>query len=166
MKKLPLTLLFLIQPAIAIEKAWLDCRQIEVIEKRVACYDGLVDSRVLADSAQDPDSVRRPDSNAVDQVPDAQSLFGKNDAEAKRIVETSMAIDQIAQIEAEVVKVRKSARRKLTIVLDNGQTWRQLDNQPMPLKSGEVVVIREASLGSFLMEKKAGSRSIRVKRAN
>ena len=166
MKKLLLTLLFVMQPAMAIEQAWLECRQIEEVSKRVACYDGLVDSQVQSDSPVRPDPIRRFEPDDIERVPDAQSLFGKNDAEAKRIVETSMAIDQIAQIEAEVVDVRKSALRKLIVVLDNGQTWRQLDNQSMPLSNGETVVIREASLGSFLMEKKSGSRSIRVKRAN
>ena len=62
--------------------------------------------------------------------------------------------------------VQKSAYKKLTVTLDNGQVWRQLDNRPMHLKTGEAVVVREASLGSFLLEKQSGSRSIRVKRAN
>ena len=102
-------------------------------------------------------------SNAV---PDAQSLFGKTDADANRIVETSLAIKQIDQIEAKVTDVQKSAYKKLTVTLDNGQIWRQLDDQPLPLKSGETVVVRAASFGSFLMEKKSGSSSIRVKRVN
>ncbi|HNP62719.1 MAG TPA: hypothetical protein PKH39_02230 [Woeseiaceae bacterium] len=166
MKRLPLTLLILMQPAMAIDNAWLECRRIQDVATRVACYDNLVDLQIPEDSAKRPDPIPHIEANDIDKVPDAQSLFGKNDAEAKRIVETSLAIDPIVQIEADVVDVRKSALRKLTVVLDNGQTWRQLDNQSMPLKSGETVVIREASLGSFLMEKKSGSRSIRVKRAN
>ena len=60
----------------------------------------------------------------------------------------------------------KSAYKKLIVTLDNGHIWRQLDNRPMPLKSGETVIVREASLGSFLMEKQSGSSSIRVKRVN
>ncbi len=137
------------QPAFAGEEAFTQCRPIEAIEERVACYDKLVDS--LSES---------------DAVPDAQSLFGRNDADAKRIVETSLAIEQIDQVEAAVTEVRRSANRKLVVTLDNGQIWRQLDNQPMHLKSGESVIVRKASLNSFLLEKKSGSRSIRVKRAN
>lgn len=147
------------QPALADEDALTKCRQIEDIEARVACYDEFVDARYMMGSGD------RVETRAT-AVPDAQSLFGTNDADAKRIVETSLAIEQIDQIEAVVTEVRKSATRKLVVTLDNGQVWRQLDSQPMRLKSGESVIVRKASLGSFLMEKQSGSRSIRVKRAN
>lgn len=157
MKKILVIFLFLTQPALATEQALLDCRRIDEVAARVVCYDQIVDSISMADSEQGAE---------VSPPPDAQSLFGKNDAEAKRIVETSFAIDQIVQIEAKVTDVQKSAHRKLTVTLDNGQIWRQLDNQRMPLKRGETVIVREASLGSFLLEKTTGSRSIRVKRAN
>ena len=141
MNKLLLPLVLIAQPALA-EESMTECRQIEDIVERVSCYDKIVDSRHQAD------------------------LFGTHDSEAKRIVEKSLAIEQISQIEATVVNVRESASMKLTVVLDNEQIWRQLDNQPMHLKSGETVIVRKASLGSFLMEKKSGGRSIRVKRTN
>lgn len=150
MKKLLLPLLFtFIQSAFAAEEALTKCRQIEDVEKRVACYDKVVDS--LSESSP---------------IPDAQSLFGRNDAEAKRIVETTLAIEQIDQVEAVVTEIRESATRKLVITLDNGQIWRQLDGQTMRLKNGEPVIVRKASLNSFRMGKKSGGRSIRVKRAN
>ncbi len=167
MKKLLLPLLFLfVQPALADEETLTQCRQIDEITERVACYDKIVDSHVPVDSSDSAEISTPPESAESNTVPDSQSLFGKNDAEAKRIVETSMAIKPIDQIEAKVTDVRKSANKKLTVTLDNGQTWRQLDNRPMPLKSGETVIVRKASLGSFLMEKQSGSRSIRVKRVN
>ena len=150
MKKLFPTLLILFAlPAVAADDALLECRQIEDIAERVACYDNIVDSR----------------SEPAD-IPDAQSLFGKNDADAKRIVETTLDIEQIDHVEAVITNIQKSASRKLVVTLDNGQTWRQLDSRPIHFKSGEAVIVREASLNSFLMEKKSGSRSIRVKRVN
>lgn len=166
MKKLLLPLLLLPQPAFAAEEALIICRQIEETAKRVACYDEVVDSHFQINSSNSGDTTTAPEKAESSVVPEAQSLFGKNDAEAKRIVETSLAIEQISEIEAVVTDVRKSASKKLTVSLDNGQIWRQLDNQPLLLKNGEAVVIRKASLGSFLMEKKTGGRSIRVKRAN
>lgn len=144
----PLLFLFA-QPALAAEESLTQCRQIEDAGERVACYDKVVDSLAKADA-----------------IPDAQSLFGRDDAEAKRIVETSLAIEQIDHVDAVVTEVRKSAARKLVLTLDNGQVWRQLDNQTMRLKSGDSVVVRKASLNSFLMQKKSGGRSIRVKRTN
>ena len=145
-----LPLLLLLAPlAFAAEEALTECRQIEDMEERVTCYDKVVDSLPTSDA-----------------VPDAQSLFGRDDAEAKRIVETTLAIEQIDHVEAVVTEVQESATRKLLVTLDNGQVWRQLDNQTLRLKSGESVIIRKASLNSFLMGKKSGGRSIRVKRAN
>ncbi len=166
MNKLLLSLVFLAQPALTAEQAMTGCRQIEDIVERVACYDEIVDSHLRMDSGERAETTTRPQLAGPDAVPDAQSLFGTNVAEAKRIVETSLAIEQISQIEALVAKVRKSTNRKLTVALDNGQVWQQLDNQPMRLKSGETVIVRKASFGSFLLEKKSGGRSIRVKRTN
>ena len=145
------------QPLLAAEDGLLECRQMEDDEQRVACYDEYVDSRNAAPTAP-------PVTQQAQTVPDAQSLFGETDAEAKRIVETTLAIEQIDRIEATVTETRKSASKKLTVALDNGQIWRQLDGKPFRLKRGEAVVIRKASLGSYLMEKEAGSRPIRVKR--
>ena len=157
--RLVVLLLLCSQTALADEDALIQCRQLEDIAERVACYDKVVDSRypVAAGERTEP---------AATAVPDARSLFGTNDAEARRIVETSLAVEQIDQIEATVTGIRESAGRKLTVTLDNGQTWRQLDSQTLRLKSGETVVVRKASLGSYLMEKKSGSRRIRVKRVD
>ena len=145
MKKLTVALLFTFaQSALAAEDALIECRQIEGLEERVACYDAFVDSH----------------------YPDAQSLFGTGDAEARQIVETTLAIEQIEHIEATVTDVRESASRKLVISLDNGHVWRQLDNKTLDLENGDEVIVRKASLGSFKLEKQSGSRSIRVKRVD
>ena len=175
MKLLLLALLFLAPSAFAAEQALTECRQIEDIEERVACYDNVVDSQSSIDAdemnSDDMDSgnvetVPAAETTEPRAIPDAQSLFGTNDAEAKRIVEASLDIEQIDQIVAAVTDVRQSATRKLTVTLDNGQVWRQLDSRPMRLSAGEAVIIRKASLGSFLMEKQSGGRSIRVRRAD
>lgn len=166
-KLLSLLVLFLFaQPALADAEGLTTCRQVENIEQRVACYDRYVDAHFPTSSSAQVEKSAAHEPPQPTATPDAQSLFGTTDAEAKRIVETSMAIEQISEIEAVVTDVRKSATRKLSVTLDNGQTWRQIDNQPLLLKRGEKVIVRKASLGSFLMEKQSGSRSIRVKRAD
>jgi hypothetical protein len=152
MKKLLLPLLLLTtQPGFATDNGLTECRQIEDVEERVACYDEYVDSR-------------HPDRSST--VPDAQALFGTDDAEARRVVETTLAVEQIDRIEATVTGVMDSPGRKLLVVLDNGQTWRQLDNKRLRLERGEAVIVRKASLSSYLLEKESGSRPIRVKRVN
>ena len=154
MKKILLPLLFFAQPALTVDEALIECRQIEKVAERIVCYDEFVDSHFSTDSSQ------------ANVVPDARSLFGASDAEAKRLVEKSMDIEQISEIEALVTDVQKSATERFTVSLDNGQIWRQLDGQRLTLRSGDAVIVRKASLSSYLMEKQSGSRSIRVKRAN
>ena len=165
-KALLLSLLFLAESALSAEEALTECRQIEEIAERVVCYDAIVDSYVPIESSDSLEVAATADVTETNVAPDAQSLFGTNDADAKRIVEISMAIEQIDQIVATVSDVRASATKKLTVTLDNGQIWRQLDSQRLRLKSGEAVIVRKASLGSYLMEKQSGGRSIRVKRQN
>ena len=158
-------LLLIVLPALAADDMLTDCRQIEDVEARVSCYDDIVDAR-------NPDVIETSTANSAretenpEAIPSAQSLFGTHDAEAKRIVETRLAIEQIDKIQAVVTDVQKSVSKKLTLSLDNGQVWRQLDSRPLSLKIGEAVIVRKASLGSFLMEKQSGSRRIRVKRVN
>jgi hypothetical protein len=166
MKKMLLSLLFLAQPALTADEALTECRQIEKVEERVVCYDKFVDLHFPIDLNDSVEVTKLPESSESNVTPDAQSLFGTSDAEAKRIVETTLAIEQISQIAAIVTDVRESATEKLTVTLDNGHIWRQLDSQTMRLKIGETVVVRKASLGSYLLEKESGGRSIRVKRLN
>jgi hypothetical protein len=166
MNKLLLALLFLAQPALTAEETLTMCRPIEEIAERVVCYDRFVDSHLPTVSSDSVDTITPPEISESIAVPDAQSLFGTADAEAKRIVEITLEIEQIDQIAAIVTDVRESATKTLTVTLDNEQVWRQLDSQRLRLKSGEAVIVRKASLGSYLLEKQSGGRSIRVKRLN
>jgi len=149
-----ISITLLAQLASAKETSLFECRKIKDIEERVVCYDTIVDALFPVASTDAPDNT----------VPSSNSLFGKNAAETNRIVEETLAIKKIDQLTATVTSVTKNAYKKLTITLDNGQVWRQLDNDPLPLRKGETVVIRSAKLGSFLLRKESGSGSIRVNR--
>lgn len=147
------------------EGSFYQCRAIASIEKRVACYDSIVDSMTLKPVVEVATGSIAADKRVV-ELPDSEALFGKNMFEAKRMVEKSLSLKQVNQIEAEVTAVRKSSNRKLTITLANGQVWQQLDSGPMVLKTGEIIVVRAARLGSFKLSKQSGGGSIRVKRRN
>jgi len=75
-----------------------------------------------------------------------------------------LTVEQIKEESVAVAAVTKNSTNKLIITLDNGQVWRQLDTTTPRLKAGDTVVIRPKSLGSFMLSKGSGSRSIRVKR--
>ena len=70
------------------------------------------------------------------------------------------------EINATVQEVTKSAHRKLTITLDNQQTWLQLDSNTMRLHVGDAITIRTASFDSYQLRKQSGGKSIRVRRLN
>ena len=158
----------------AAEGSLFDCRQIKDSEERVLCYDKIVDAlssgSLSTPTAGGPEQAAEPlnaqAADAPEQAakPDPEDLFGKGDAEKSQIVEESLAIEKIDHIQATITGLKRSVTKKYTITLDNGQIWRQLDNQRIPLRNEDKIIIREASLGSYLMEKQSGSGSIRVKR--
>ena len=54
-------------------------------------------------------------------------------------------------IEAHVNEVFEDAVLHSFVALDNGQTWQSLEGE-LPLNKGELVTIRRAALGSFMLE--------------
>jgi hypothetical protein len=72
---------------------------------------------------------------------------------------------QVREIEARVTAVRKRPAGEQVLTLDNGQVWAQTEKKDFPqFAVGDVVVIRRAMLGSFLLTLQKGSPSSRVQR--
>jgi hypothetical protein len=162
-------------PTFAAEESQLACRQIKDSEERVLCYDRIVDAALPAaplsaptadnsEQAVAPLSIPTADDSEQAAEPDAENLFGKGNAETSRIVEEKLAIEKIDHIQATVTGLKRTVDKKYTIDLDNGQIWRQIDHQRLTLRNEDKIIIREATFGSYLLEKQSGSGSIRVKR--
>jgi hypothetical protein len=66
------------------------------------------------------------------------------------------------QIKAVVDQVTEDRLGNLSVVLDNGQTWTFMETGGS-LRPGEVVTVKRAALGSFLLTTRA-RRSYRVRR--
>ena len=111
------------------------CSQFSDDKKRLACYD------TLAGSLQQH----------------AEQQFGQ---EQKQVIEE--APDSIT---ATITEATKGAFGKYTFTLDNGQVWRQAESSRSAIwRGGEQIVVERGALGSFLMRKTTGGRSLRVKR--
>ena len=67
-----------------------------------------------------------------------------------------------ASIKTGVSQITEDRQHKITVVLDNGQTWIFIEPEPR-LRPGDTVTIKRASLGSFLMLTPS-RRSYRVER--
>lgn len=70
---------------------------------------------------------------------------------------------ELASVSAKVLKVRKDAYGKLTLILDNQQIWK-LAEKGLRLSKGHQVVIERGALGAFYLKKQGSSRKARAKR--
>ena len=93
-----------------------------------------------------------------------EALFGKNVEEVQKSVQDATGTMDIDRLEAFVSKVSSSANGKAIITLDNGQVWTQVDSSRLRLSGYDRVVIRKASLGSFMLTKVGSKTTMRVKR--
>jgi len=162
-----------------------DCREINSAVARLDCYDRAVDAQqsladdppaevvapVAAAKSSTPPSTAATSAAATSAAADAptteispEALFGKNVVEVQKSVQKVTGTKDIDRLEAFVSNVRSSANGKAIITLDNGQVWAQIDNSRLRLSSYDRVVIRKASLGSFMLAKVGRKTTMRVKR--
>ena len=157
-----------------------DCREINSAVARLDCYDGAVDAQQsLAD--EPPAEVVAPVAAATSTagtsaaasstgVTEAatemspEALFGKNVVEVQKTVQEATGTKDIDRLESLVSKIRISASGKAIITLDNGQVWTQVDSSRLRLSGYDRVVIRKASMGSFMLTKVGSKTTMRVKR--
>ena len=152
-----------------------DCREISSAVARLDCYDRAVDAQqrladeppaevvapVAAAKSSAAPSAASPQASA-EMSPEA--LFGKNVVEVQKTVQEATGTEDIDRLESLVSKIRISASGKAIITLDNGQVWAQVDSSRLRLSGYDRVVIRKASLGSFMLTKVGSKTSMRVKR--
>jgi hypothetical protein len=133
----------------------LECREIGDATARLKCYDDAIGTKSSAVNG----TTGRPGSNATTSnsgAPQAvtaskaspESVFGLSQSQLTKAVESP------ASLTAKVQKVSAQAYiGRWVVTLDNGQVWEQRETTPAHKrpKEGDTVVIKEASLGSFLM---------------
>ena len=140
------------------------CRPLEPAAKRLECYDDAID-RHNEQKNPDPRATTSGGQTAT-ETPSAEELFGKNADEVRRAVEQASGGEHLDQIEARVTELLSIAPGKVAISLDNGQLWRQTTTSSLRLSAGDVVTIRRASMGSYVLHKVGSARSMRVQRNN
>jgi hypothetical protein len=126
---------FVARPALAdesIEDKLRACANETDDAARLACFDKATKpakppAPVAAEAAPTP---------AVDPVAD----FG-NDAKKE---------DEITEISATVVEVRKRTRGQYVVTLDNGQVWTEKDAEPyLRIKVGDTIRIKRVAMGGY-----------------
>jgi hypothetical protein len=148
--------------ALARPKAFDDvvaCKLIENAEARLACYDDKVSA---LDAAQKNDEIILTDKAAVNEA--QRGLFG---FEIPKLKIFGSGGDDVEEIDAVVKSVSATRAGILTITLEDGARWQQVDTKILNRepRTGSTANIRKASMGSYLV-KFDGGPAIRMKRIN
>jgi hypothetical protein len=140
------------------------CAQIADATARLACYDGL--AHRPADAAPSAPPVLAPapapaasaaktnlpaPAQPVTVAPDDPKNFGLSQVQQQQHVKPAGPKSE----KATITSLSSDGQGLSWVELDNGQTWKVLDNDGR-LSSGDQVVIKPASLASFLMTAPSG----------
>jgi hypothetical protein len=126
-------------------QAVVDCRKIEDSAQRLACYDSATDALTKAESSGDLVTLDRQQRSAV-----RKQAFGFTLPALSMFDTGEKGMDSIDET---LANARQDAQGKWTFVMQDGAVWRQIDDEflsrnPHP---GSAIVIRRASLGSFML---------------
>jgi hypothetical protein len=135
------------------------CKLIENAELRLACYDEKVSA---LDAAQQNNEIILTDKAAVNEA--QRGLFGFQIPKLKIF---GSGGDDVEEIEAVVKSVKVNRAGMVTITLEDGARWQQVDTKVLNRepRAGSKANIRIASMGSYLV-KLDGGPAIRMKRIN
>jgi hypothetical protein len=127
------------------------CVSLQRDSERLVCYDKAVANMLSGDESAKPVS--------------AENMFGASTGIPRTAAEREQVKrEELAQISGIVTSLRQVDDGMIIIELDNGQVWRQQDNQVrLMIASGDKVTIARASLGTFRIADKTG-RFARFKR--
>ena len=138
---------------------------------RLKCYDSEMRRAQAAPAASaatgssQSGPVSAPSAPPVPEMTPEQA-FGYRGAIAREQVDRrNEQRDTLARLEGVVASVDRKPLGEFVLTLGNGQVWTQKTPDPnVKVKAGDAVVIRRASLGSFIMTV-PGGRSTQVARA-
>jgi hypothetical protein len=135
----------------------LNCRGKVSPAERLDCYDGLVvpgnpPSEQIATTVTEP------------AVEDQAPVVASGAAVADTFGKPRSREGEPEEVAGVVTELVTNATGKLRISLDNGQIWMQSDSRKFYLRTGDTVVVKKASFGSFLLSRVGLNASIRVKR--
>lgn len=136
-----------------------DCARTEDARARLRCYDDLARSLGLATAAA-------ASAEMLVVPPAAQSSVNEAASRSAPQAAAAPAAEQPAERKATVRGIARTAYGKLVLTLDNGETWEQIDSTRLSVREADIVQIRPAASGSFLLRKEGSGPNIRVRLVN
>jgi hypothetical protein len=140
-------------------QAVLDCRGIADAAKRLACYDAAAGRMATAETTGEIVVIDKEQARAAHR-----QAFGLT-LPSLDFITRGLSHEELDRVEGVVKAASADASGRWTVVLDDGAVWRQISNDVLSRdpRPGSKVLIRRATLGSFMM-KIDGQPGIRVHR--
>lgn len=149
------------------------CQQISDEEQRLSCFDQIVTQ--LETTSQDKPAttlISPPEQRATSVPPTVQATAAPQQAAAPVTQDLTEKFglkkpnpeEQIQEITSVVSALGMDLRKKLLITLENGQQWRQIDQEYLNIKPGDRCVVKRGAIGSFLLGIEGAKKKIRVRR--
>jgi hypothetical protein len=142
------------------------CAGMTKADTRLACYDavagrgnnGPATAAERAGAMAAPAAITAPKPSTPPPEPTAApENFGLSSAQLHS------APPGPQSIQAHVAQIIVDPVRRNYVVLDNGQTWASIDGE-LNLNKGELVTIRRAALGSYMLQSSASKLAYHVRR--
>lgn len=179
MKKLSIVALLLCAAASesqaeSISDALKDCGRQQNSLKRLVCYDKVVQNLDRYSGLDELMNVPAPlPAQAGSQAPSRTPYKPQPRVESAQPstpssdfgMENRRDAEAVDKIYGNITELKKGPRKRYILTLDNGQVWKQTDNETLSLKVGQTVYVERGVLGAFYMSKDSVNRKIRVKRS-
>ena len=141
-----------------------DCTQISNDKKRLACYDSIFMEKPKEREVERIIQTDKPPSKISKKDMPPQAKVGEEFGLPKKLIEDSKKIS----LKARIISVKQLSNKKVSIQLDNGQTWRTVETlnrgEFSKLKGSNNIEINEALISGFVLRVEGKKLSIRVRR--
>ncbi len=141
-----------------------NCTQISNDEKRLACYDSIFLEEPKEGEVERIIQIDKPQPKILQKDSPPQVKAREEFGLPKKLIEDSKKIS----LKARIVSVKQLSNKKVSVQLDNGQTWRTVEalnrGQLSKLKGSNNIEINEALISGFVLKVEGKKLSIRVRR--
>ena len=141
-----------------------DCTQISNDKKRLACYDSIFMEKPKERVVERIIEIDKPPPKILKKDPPPQVKAKEEFGLPKKLIEDSKKIS----LKARIVSVKQLSNKKVSVQLNNGQTWRTVEalnrGQLSKLKGSNNIEINEALISGFVLKVEGKKLSIRVRR--
>ncbi len=125
----------------------IDCRRIAAVDARLACYDKATADFETAATRRDIVVLDKGDVNRT-----RRSLFGFAFPKLPFLSNSGKDVDEgPKEVESSISSVRSEGNDRYVLALADGATWRTIEAIGFTPKVGDKVRIRQAALGSYMM---------------